>query len=73
MQNFNKINTQKGERGFIKTIILVVVGIVAVKYIFDIDIIEWYNSPTGQKYAGTVWNLIKDFYFWVDSLFRRFF
>ncbi len=62
-----------GEKGFIKTILLIVVGLVAVKYIFHIDIVEWYNSPVGQKYAGTIWNLIKSFYFWVDSMFRKYF
>lgn len=64
---------KRGDGGYIKQVILIVVALVAVKYIFHIDIVAWYNSPEGQKYAGTVWNLIKDFYFWVDSLFRKYF
>lgn len=62
----------KNNQGFVMRIVLIVIALVAVKYYFHIDIVEWYNSESGQKYAGWIWTMIKDLYFWVDSLFRKY-
>ncbi len=61
---------KRNQDGYIVKIVLIVVALVAVKYYFHFDIVEWYNSPTGQKYVGTIWEAIKAFYMWVDQLFR---
>jgi hypothetical protein len=64
-----KSNTNK-QKGFVLKIVLIVVALVFVKYYFDIDIVEWYKSPSGQKYVGWIWTMIKDFYNWVDNYAR---
>lgn len=60
----------KKQDGYIIQIVVIVIALVFIKYYFEFDIVEWYNSPTGQKYVGTIWNLIKDFYTWVDNYVR---
>ncbi len=67
MQTYN--NTKHNE-GFVVKIVIIVVALVFVKYYFEIDIVEWYNSPAGQKYVGWIWNMIKDFYGFVDNYVR---
>ncbi len=57
-------------QGFVVKIVLIIVALIFVKYYFHIDIVEWYKSPTGQKYVGSIWNMIKDFYNWADNYAR---
>ncbi len=57
-------------QGFVVKIVVIVIALVFIKYYFDFDIVEWYNSPTGQKYVGTIWEMIKSFYIWVDNYVR---
>ncbi len=57
-------------QGFIMRIVIIVIALIFVKYYFDIDIVAWYNSPSGQKYVGWIWTMIKDFYNWVDNYAR---
>jgi hypothetical protein len=68
----NKSTHKEGERGFIKTVILIVAALLAVKYVFHFDIVVWYNSPNGQKYVQPVWNIIKSFYSWADNTVRKY-
>lgn len=63
----------KKDEGFIVRIILVIVAIVALKYAFDIDVIEWFKSEQGQKIVQPLWNFIKNIYEWIDNLFRSMF
>jgi hypothetical protein len=63
-------NNIQADRGFIMKIVVIVIALVFVKYYFDIDIVEWYKSPAGQKYVGWIWTMIKDFYNWVDNYAR---
>jgi hypothetical protein len=58
---------RQNNEGFVVKIVIIVVALVFVKYYFEIDIVEWYNSPMGQKYVGTIWEMIKGFYVWVDN------
>ncbi|KND49386.1 MAG: hypothetical protein AB198_02825 [Parcubacteria bacterium C7867-003] len=64
-------NTSKRNEGFVVKIVVIVIALVFVKYYFDIDIVEWYNSPSGQKYVGWIWTMIKDFYNFVDTYVRN--
>ncbi len=67
MQTFNK---RKNNEGFVMKIVIIVIALVFVKYYFEFDLVAWYNSPTGQKYVGTIWEMIKGFYGWVDNYVR---
>ncbi len=57
------------EDGFIARIVLIVVALIAIKYYFDFDIIEWIKSPEGQKIIEPIWSYIKTTYDWVKSIF----
>lgn len=61
----------KKDEGFIVKIALIIVAIVALKYAFDIDVIEWVKSEQGQKIIQPFWSFIKNIYEWVDGLFRN--
>lgn len=60
----------KKNQGFIMKIVIIIIALIAVKYYFQFDIVEWYNSESGQKYVGWIWTMIKDFYNWVDNYAR---
>lgn len=60
----------KTDEGFIMKIVLFIVAIVALKYVFHFDVLEWIKSDQAQKIIQPVWSVIKSFYFWVDGLFR---
>ncbi|GEM_PF-2890535 len=60
----------KNNRGFIAKIVLIIVALIALKYLFHFDVIEYLKSPQAQKYIGPVWSIIKSFYNWLDDLVR---
>ncbi len=47
------------EKGFVMKIVLIVVALVALKFYFDFDVIEWIKSPIGQKIVGPIWDFFK--------------
>ena len=49
------------ERGFIGTLILIIIAIILVKYFFDFDVFEAADSSQGQEtigYTRSLWRLI---------------
>lgn len=58
----------KKDRGFVVRILLVIVALIALKYYFHFDLIEWIKSEQGQKIIGPVWSIVKSVYYWLDGL-----
>jgi hypothetical protein len=63
----------KKDEGFIIRIVIIIIALVALKYTFDIDVIEWFKSEQGQRIVEPFWNFIKNIYEWIDGLFRSMF
>ena len=60
----------KNDDGFIAKIVLIIIGLIAVKYYFHFDIIEWIKSDQGQKIFAPIVNYTKTFYNVLDNLVK---
>jgi hypothetical protein len=58
---------KNGERGFVTTIILIIIALVALKYAFHFDVIEYYKSAQVQGYVTLVKSWISQAYNWLDT------
>lgn len=56
--------------GFVSKIILIVIALVAVKYYYHFDIIEWIKSDQGQKIIGPLVMFTKNTYTFIDNLVK---
>ncbi len=65
-----KENTKGKGGGVILKGILIIAAILALKYFLHFDLIAWLKSPQGQNIIQPIWTGIKNFYFWLDGLFR---
>jgi hypothetical protein len=61
----------KTNGGFIGKMILLIVAIIALKYYFHFDIVEFFKTPEAQKFIGPIWNGIIAFYNLLDTLVKR--
>ena len=52
-------------------IVLIIIALVLLKYVFHFDLIEYLKGPQAQKVIGPIWNAIKAFYDWLDTLVRN--
>lgn len=60
----------KYNEGFISKIVLIIIGLILVKYYFHFDIIEWIKSDAGQKIFGPIIHYTKAFYNYIDNLVK---
>ena len=60
------------EKGFVTTVILIVVALIAVKYALHFDLVEYLKSPGPQKIIMNTWNWIKSLYASVDHFVSGF-
>lgn len=58
----------KRNQGFVAKIVLIVISLIAIKYYFHFDIIEWIKSDSGQKVFGPIIHYTKLFYNFLDNL-----
>ena len=49
---------QKNQKGIIKLIILIVIGLIILKFFFEFDVIDYVESDQFKYYAGGAWRLI---------------
>jgi len=56
--------------GFIGKVVLLIIAIIALKYFFGFDILEWLKSPEAHKIYDPAVSLIKDTYTWLDNFVR---
>ncbi len=66
----NNFSSAKNNRGFVTTIILIIVGLIALKYAFHFDLVQYLKSPGPQKVAQSIATTLKDLYNWVVDLFK---
>ena len=57
-------NTQ---RGFVTKIIILIVTLVALKYAFHFDVVEYYKSAQVQGYIHGIEKWFTTIYNWVDT------
>lgn len=62
--------SSQGERGFIMRIILVIIALIALKYYFHFDVLEWINSQEGQKIIGPLITFTKNTYAYIDGVVK---
>jgi hypothetical protein len=62
------MKTTRTDSGFISRIILVIIALIAIKYYFHFDVIEWLKSDQGQKIFGPIIYYTKAFYNFLDNL-----
>lgn len=60
----------KTNEGFISRIILIVVALIALKYFFHFDVIEWIKSEQVQSILRPIINVIKSIYNYLDGLVK---
>lgn len=72
MNIYTKKNTKNG---FISTVLLVIIGLILLKFIFKFDLIAYLTSPGPQKIITTIWGWIQNIYIWINlhliSLFSK--
>lgn len=69
MEEAVKINSEKG---FITYVILIIIALVAVKYAFHFDIVEYWQTPMVQGYVHGIQGWAKAVYDWADSTVAKF-
>lgn len=57
------MNRLNKEKGFIETIILIIVGLALLKYFFDWSIFEFLSSAQGRE----VFQYVKDIFTWIKE------
>ena len=65
-----QLNNQKG---FVTTIVLIIVALVALKYALHFDFGEYLKSPGPQATINKIINWIKLIYNWIDKIISGFF
>lgn len=60
----------KSNQGFVAKIVLIVIALIAIKYYFHFDIIEWIKSDSGHKIFGPIIHYTKVFYNFLDNLVK---
>lgn len=58
------------DRGFVSKIILIIIALVAIKYYYHFDIIEWIKSDQGQKIIDPLVTFSKNAYAFIDNLVK---
>lgn len=46
------------EKGFIKLLILVLIALIAVRFLFDFDVIFYVSSEQFTSFARTIWRMV---------------
>ena len=59
---------KKDQGGFMTRIIILIVAIIAIKYYFHFDIVEFVKSDTIQSIIMPIINTVKSIYGWLDRL-----
>ena len=49
---------QKNQKGLIKMIILIVVGLVVLKLFFQFDVVDYVSQEEFRSFAGAIWNIV---------------
>ncbi len=62
--------SSQGERGFIMRIVLVIIALIALKYYFHFDVLEWLNSQEGKAIVGPLITFVKNLYAYLDTLVK---
>ena len=57
-------------KGFIAKIVLIIVAIIALKYYFHFDVLEWIKSTEGKKIVEPAITTVKNFYSFLDNLVK---
>lgn len=57
-------------RGFIKTIILIIIALALLKFVFNFDIIDFLKRPDVVEWFSKVWNFVNDLW---DRFIARLF
>lgn len=57
-------------KGFISRIILIIIALIALKYFFHFDVIEWLKSDKVQSILRPIINIIKSIYNYLDGLVK---
>ncbi len=65
-RNMKKIRINK--KGFIKTIVLIIVALALAKFVFDFDILEFIKTPKVQETLNYVWQIVV--IVWQDYIVR---
>ncbi len=60
----------KTNGGFISRIILIIIALIALKYFFHFDVIEWIKSDQVQSILRPIINIIKSIYNYLDGLVK---
>ena len=68
MKITTQLNNMKNQDGFIARIVLIVVALIAIKYYFHFDIVEWIKSDQGQKIVSPIVSFSKNLYTYMDNL-----
>ena len=65
------MKNKNNQEGFITTIILVIVALIALKYLLNFDVIAYIKSPGPQKTIQMVWGYAKAIYTWIHDTILR--
>jgi hypothetical protein len=58
------------QKGFITTIIIIIVALILAKYYFHFDVSKFVDSEKGKEIITGAKNLCVGFYNWADSVVR---
>ncbi len=63
---------KENEKGFITYIILIIIALVALKYAFHFDVVEYWHTTQVQGYVHTGEAWVKTIYDWVDTTVGKY-
>ncbi|WKZ26753.1 MAG: hypothetical protein QY304_01470 [Candidatus Paceibacterota bacterium] len=62
----------KKQKGFLKTIILIIIALALLKLVWDFDIVEFINKPFVKAIWETIWSIIGPLWDFIKGLFSVF-
>jgi hypothetical protein len=62
----------ENNKGFIGRIILLVLGVIALKYFLNFDLIAYFRSPEFQTMIQPLVDILTQIYNWLDMVVRAF-
>lgn len=66
------MNLTNKRGGFIGKIILLIIAVIALKYLLHFDLVEWFKSDQAQAIIQPAYSFFKIFYGWLDNIVKTF-
>gem|GEM_PF-3966057 len=66
------MDNNKNKRGFIKTLILIIIALALIKLVWDFDIVDFIKNPSIKAVLDAIWGILKPLWDFLKGIFSIF-